>query len=110
MTMVICEKHGWQAGEKVSKILYAEYRNGHDLSKKTREFAFVIEDVEWPFYGLQEEIEELPEVCINGDFIVQSEERLNDVLERITILCLGCLEDAMNGAALPVKERAAHRR
>lgn len=107
MTMCFCEKHGRQLCEKVSKILYNEFRNGYDISKKTREFSFVIEDVEWPFYGLQEEIEELPEVCINGDFIVQSEERLNDVLERITILCLGCLKDAMNGAALPVKEGAA---
>ncbi|QBE63632.1 hypothetical protein [Pseudoduganella lutea] len=81
-----------------------EIKDGHDVSTRIREFSFVIEDLEWPFYGLQEEIEQLPEVCINGDFIVQSEDRLNDVLDRITILCLGCLKEAMNGAALPVKE------
>lgn len=103
MTICFCEKHGRQPCEKVSKYLDNELKNGHDISKRLREFAFVIEHFEWPFYGLQEEVEQIPEVCINGNFIVQSEERLNDVLERITILCLGCLKEAMNGAALPVK-------
>ena len=100
---MFCEKHGHQPCEKASKNLYNELKNGHDISRRLREFAFVIEDFEWQFYGLKEEIEQLPEVRVNGNFIVQSEERLNDVLERITILCLGCLREAMNGAALPVK-------
>jgi hypothetical protein len=104
MTICFCEKHGQQACEKVSKILYEEFINGHDISKKIRDFSFFIEDLEWPFYGLQAEIEQLPEACVNGDFIVQSEERLNKVLERITIICFACLKEAMHGAPLPVKE------
>jgi hypothetical protein len=104
MTMCFCEKHGPQPCEKVSKILYDEFRNGNDLSKNIRDFSFFIEDLEWPFYGLQEEIEQLPEVCVNGDFIIQSEERLNEVLGRITIICIACLKDAINGAPFPVKE------
>ena len=104
MTMVICEKHGWQAGEKVSKVLNEAFRNGRDTSEKIRDFSFIIEDYECPFYGLQEEVEQLPEICLNGDFIVQSDERLNIVLKRITVMCLSCLKEAMNGAPLPVKE------
>ena len=88
MTMVICEKHGWQAGEKVSKSLNEEFSKGHDISEKIKDFSFIIEDYECPFYGLQEEVEQLPEVCLNGDFIVQSDERLGEVLERITVMCL----------------------
>lgn len=107
MTMVICKKHGFKGGGKVSKILYDEFRNGHDISKKIRDFSFVIEDYECPFYGLQEEIKELPETCINGDFMVQSDERLNEVLERITVMCGSCLKEAMNGASLPVKDSVA---
>ena len=41
---------------------------------------------------------------MNGDFIVQSDERLNEVLGRITVMCGSCLKEAMNGAPLPVKE------
>ena len=104
MTMVICEKHGWQAGEQVSKILRDEFINGHDISEKIRDFAFVIEEYECPFYGLQEEVEQLPEICVRGDFIVQSDERLSEVLERITVMCIACLKEATNGAPLPVKE------
>ena len=104
MTMVICKKHGWQAGEKVSKILHAEFKNGDDISKKIRDFLFVIEEYECPFYGLQQEIEQLPEICVNGDFIVESDERLGEVLGRITVMCLSCLKEAMNGASLPVKD------
>lgn len=96
MTMVICEKHGWQAGEKVSKILYDAFRNGHDISKKISDFSFVIEDLEWPFYGLQEEVEQLPEICVRGDFIVESDERLSEVLERITVMCIACLKEIEN--------------
>jgi hypothetical protein len=104
MTMVICKKHGTKGGEQVSKILHDEFRNGHDISKRIRDFSFVIEDFECPFYGLQEEIEQLLEVCVNGDFIVQSDERLSEVLGRITVMCISCLKEAMNGAPLPVKE------
>ena len=104
MAMVICKKHGSKGGEKVSKILHDEFRNGHDISKKIKDFSFIIEDLEWPFYGLQEEIEQLPEMCVGGDFIVENEERLNEVLGRITIMCGSCLKEAMNGAPLPVKE------
>ena len=46
----------------------------------------------------------LPEMCVRGDFIVQSDERLSEVLERITVMCLACLKGAMLGAILPVKE------
>jgi hypothetical protein len=104
MTMVICKKHGTKGGEKVSKVLYDEFRNGHDISKMIRDFSFVIEEFECLFYGLQEEIEQLPEACVNGNFIVESDERLNEVLERITVMCISCLKEAMNGAPLPVKE------
>lgn len=88
MVIIICKKHGWQPGEKVSKVLYEEYKNGRDISKKIADFSFVIEDLEWPFYGLQEEIAQLPEVCVNGDFLVQNDERLSAVLKRITVMCL----------------------
>lgn len=104
MTICFCEKHGTQPCEKVSKILYDEFRNGNDISENIRDFAFVIEDLEWPFYGLQAEIEQLSEICVGGDFIVQSEGRLNEDLERITIICIACLKEAMNGAPFPVKE------
>jgi len=104
MTICFCEKHGRQPCEKVSKVLFDAFRNGHDISKNIRDFSFVIEDFEWPFYGLQEEIGQLPEICVNGDFLVQSEERLGEVLRRVTVMCLSCLKEAMNGAPLPVKE------
>jgi len=104
MTICFCEKHGRQPCEKVSKILYDAFRNNDDISGKVRDYSFVIEDFEWPFYGLQEEAEQLRETCINGNFIFQSEERLNEVLDRLTIICLACLKEAMNGAPLPVKE------
>ena len=101
--MVICKKHGTKGGAKVSKILSDKLRGGHDISKDIRDFSFVIEDLEWPFYGLQEEIEQLQEVCVNGDFIVQTEERLNEVLGRITVVCISCLKEEMHGMPLPVK-------
>lgn len=104
MTICICEKHGRQPGEKVSNVLYDEFKSGLDISKRMRDFSFIIEDCEWPFYGLEEEVEQLPENCLNGNFIVQSEERLNYVLQRITVMCVACLKEAMNGASLPVKE------
>lgn len=104
MTICFCKKHGRQPCEKVSEVLYEEFKNGRDISKKIRDFSFVIEDLEWPFYGLQEEIEQLPEMCVNGDFLLQNEERLNAVLKRITVMCLACLKEAMHGAPLPVKE------
>jgi hypothetical protein len=104
MTIIICEKHGRQPGEEVSKFLRGEFRNGRDISKRIRDFSFVMDDCDFPFYGLQEEIEQLPEVCVNGDFLVQSEERLVEVLGRITVICLSCLKEAMNGAPLPVRE------
>jgi hypothetical protein len=104
MAMIICKKHGPKGGEKVSEILYDEFRNGRDISKRVRDFSFIIEDLEWPFYGLQEEVEQLPEMCAGGDFIVQNEERLGEVLGRITIMCGSCLKEAMNGAPLPVKD------
>lgn len=103
MTIVICEKHGRQAGEKVSKTLNDEFRNGSEISSKIRDFSFVIEEYECPFYGLQEEVEELPEICAGGDFIIKSDERLSEVLGRITVMCLACLRETMNGAPLPVK-------
>lgn len=103
MTMIICEKHGCQAGEEVSKILRDEFRKGHDISKKVRDFSFIIDDFECPFYGLQDEIEQLPEICSNGDFIIQSDERFVEVLGRITVMCLVCLKESMKGAPLPVK-------
>ena len=81
-----------------------EFSKGHDISKKIKDFSFIIEDYECPFYGLQEEVEQLPEVCVNGDFIVQSDERLGEVLERITVMCFSCLKEATNGVRLPVKQ------
>lgn len=104
MTICFCEKHGTQPCEKVSKILYEEFLHGNDISERIRDFSFMIEDLEWPFYGLQEEVDQLPEICVNGDFIINSEERLNAVLDRITIICIACLKEAMNGSPLPVKE------
>lgn len=104
MTICVCEQHGRQPCEKVSKVLYDEFRIGHNISERVRDFSFVIEDFEWPLYGLQEETEQLPEGCVNGNFIFQSEERLNDALGRLTIICLACLKEAMNGAPLPIKE------
>jgi hypothetical protein len=101
--MVICKKHGPKGGEKVSKLLYDEFKKGHDISRRMRDFSFVIEEYECPFYGLQEEIEQLPEACVNGDFIVQNDERLSEVLGRITVMCISCLKEAMNGEPLPVK-------
>jgi hypothetical protein len=107
MTMCFCERHGWQPCEKVSKSLNDEFRHGHDIAEKIRDFSFIIEDFEWPFYGLQEETEQLPEICAIGDFIFQSEERLNAALGRLTVICLACLKEAMNGAPFPVKEGGA---
>lgn len=104
MTICFCKKHGRQPCAKVSKFLFDEFANGSDISKKIRDFSFVIEDLEWPFYGLQDEVAQLPEACVNGDFIVESDERLNEVLRRITVMCGSCLKEAMNGASLPVKE------
>lgn len=107
MALVICEKHGTKGGAKVSKLLHDEFKKGHDISGRIRDFSFIIEDVEWPFYGLQEEIEQIPETCVNGDFIIQCEVRLNDVLDRITVMCISCLKETMNGAALPIREGGA---
>ena len=104
MGIIICEKHGRQPGEEVSKFLRDEFRNGHDISKRIRDFLFVMDDCDFPFYGLQEEIEQLPEPCVNGNFIVQSDERLVEVLGGLAVMCLSCLKEAMNGAPLPVKE------
>jgi hypothetical protein len=104
MTILNCEKHGQQPGEKVSKTLFNEFKDGHDLSQKIRDFSFVIEDYECPFYGVQEEIGQLPELCTGGNFIVQSDQRLDEVLGRITVMCLSCLKDAMKGALLPVRD------
>lgn len=98
------QKHGVQAGETVSKILHAEFINGNDLSKKIRDFSFIMEDYECMFYGLQMEVEQLPETCVGGDFTFQSEPQLNEVLGRITVMCLACLKEAMNGEPLPVKD------
>jgi hypothetical protein len=107
MTMCFCEKHGPQPCEKVSKTLYDEFRNGNDISKKIRDFSFVIEDLEWPFYGLQEEVEQIPEDCVNGNFILSNEERLNEVLGRITIICVACLKGALNGEPFSVKKNGS---
>lgn len=104
MTMVICKRHGPKGGEQVSKFLYDEFKNGHDISEKIKDFSFVIDDYECPFYGIQEEMEQLPEICMGGDFIVQSDERLSEVLGRITVMCVACLKEAMSGASLPVKD------
>ncbi len=106
MTMIICKKHGYQGGEQVSKFLYEECKAGHDISKRTKDFSFIIEDYECPFYGLQDEIAQLAEVCTNGNFVIGSDERLSQVLGRITVMGLQCLKEAMNGAPLPVKEGA----
>ena len=107
MALVICEKHGTKGGAKVSKLLYDEFKKGRDISGRVMDFSFIMEDIEWPFYGLEEEIEQIPEACVNGEFIIQCEERLNDALGRITVICMSCLKEAMNGAALPVKEGGA---
>ena len=104
MTMVICKSHGAKGGEQVSKILSNKLRSGHDISRDIRDFSFVIEDLEWPFYGLQEEVAQLPETCVNGDFHIHTDARLNEVLGRITVVCISCLKEAMHGMPLPVKE------
>lgn len=103
MTICFCKKHGMQPCEKISKILYDEFVKGNDIAGSIRDFSFVIEDLEWPFYGLQEEIYHLPEICVNGSFNIAGEKRLNVVLDRITIICIACLTEAMNGLPLPVK-------
>lgn len=106
MTMCFCEKHGWQPGEEVSKFLRSEFIGGQDISRRIRDFSFVIEDVEWPFYGLVEEMEQLPEICTDGDFIIKTDERLSELLRQLTVMCFSCLKEAMDGAPLPVKEGA----
>ena len=103
MALIFCEKHGWKGGEKVSKVLSDKHRSGADIAEEIRDFSFVIEEFECLFYGLQEEIEQLPDTCVNGDFIIQSEGRLDEVLDRITIICGACLVDAMKGAPLPIR-------
>lgn len=104
MSIIICKIHGWQGGEKVSKILNDEFSSGQDIAERVRDFSFIMEDYECPFYGLEEEIEQLPEACVNGDFIIESDERLDEVLARITVMCGSCLKEAMKGAPLPVKD------
>ena len=104
MSFGFCEKHGWMGGEQVSKLLYEKYRNGQDISESVRDFSFVIDDLDWPFYGLLEEIGQMTEACVGGDFTIESDERLSEVLGRITIICVSCLKEAMHGAPLPVKE------
>lgn len=89
---------------KASKRLHIEFRSGHDISREIRDFSFIIAEYKCPFYGLQEEIEQIPESCVNGDFIIQNDERLVEVLGRITVMCLACLKQAMKGESLPVKE------
>ena len=34
MTICFCKKHGRQPCEKVSEVLYEEFKNGRDISKK----------------------------------------------------------------------------
>jgi hypothetical protein len=109
MTICFCKKHGRQPCAKVSKFLLDEFRSGGDISKNIENFSFVIEDIEWPFYGLQDEIGQLPEVCVNGGFSVQSDDRLNEVLGRITVMCGSCLKEAMNGMPLPVRKGGIER-
>lgn len=104
MSIIFCSKHGRQPGEKVSKYLLEEFKKGSDISTKTKDSSFVFEDYECPFYGLQEESEQLPETCEGGDFFVQNDERLGEVLERITVMCLSCLKEAMRGNSLPVRD------
>lgn len=78
--------NAWNAREKVSKIFSEKYRSGADIAEEVRDFSFVIEDFECLFYGPQEEIEELPDTNANDGFIIQSEGRLDEVLDRITII------------------------
>lgn len=104
MTMCLCGKHGRQACGKVSKLLSEELKKGNDISTRIRDFSFLIDDIEWPFFGLEEEVQELPERYVNDDFLVETEERLGEVLDRITVVCLACLKEAMHGARLPVRE------
>lgn len=65
MTIILCEEHGWQAGEQVSKTLFNQFQNGSDISTRIRDFSFVIEEYECPFYGLYEEVEQLSETGRN---------------------------------------------
>jgi hypothetical protein len=104
VTICFCTKHGRQPCEKVSKTLFDAFKNGGNISRIVRDFSFLMEDLEWPFYGLREEVEHLSEVCVDGGFTIQSDERLNEVLGRITVMCFACLKEAMNGAPLPAKE------
>lgn len=101
MTIMMCESHGRQPGEKVSKRLLEKFQQGHDISDEVRDFAFVIEDYECPFFGLEEEIQEIPEVHDQGAFQVETDERLSELLGRVTVMCLACLKGAMNGRPLP---------
>ena len=104
MSIVFCSKHGKQPGEKVSKCLLREFEKGEDISKEIRDFSFVLEDYECPFFGLQEEVGQLPETCKGGDFLISNDDRLAEVLGRITVMCLACLKESMRGNYLPARE------
>ncbi|WP_169788000.1 hypothetical protein [Caldimonas brevitalea] len=74
---------------------------GLDFTENIRDFSFVCDDYECPFYGLREEIDQIPDDHSEGVFEVRSDERLHELLSRITVVCVACLKDAMKGLPLP---------
>ena len=93
MGLILCERHGKQGVESVSGSLWSAMEEKRLNPDDILELSFYIDGIEFPFFGLKEDLLEFGEKIEGGLILVGSEARLEALLGGLKSVCVACLNE-----------------